>query len=537
MSWCLVAATAITIVCTLPIFVQGIEFGILTQPSDLGFEKYVEPSSETRSIFFIQPTKSGFIEANIGGVESRHDYNMSSISVFLSDHLVTMQGNYISDLFTLCSVENAHLVAKSNAVLLCHFDVSMPSYDGYIFSSSSCLIHCAKETECAAKIDLDFLRRQAQISVPNKSELTISYNVTALDVNSLSSQSAIIERDDVTNSLIYKHMKLPSVYVQRRPDTEFLTLLTNKNGYPSIQLEAPRISDAKYFDLVILQTSSTSVWKMKLKFVFSSQLRFLWAKEKEGGVWKLQGTPSPRGLTVKLRQRSLPQLHSPSASTLDDVNDSIQANTLEESILIRRTATQIGLLRFERVMKNSNRPSQSVVESFTHLPTSLPHISDVDDDPEIEDTEELNVIKVRVTGIDWPKGMANASRLPGATGRLVRLPIPETLPDPNSMHIFVQFQEFLMPQMQRLDSFAKSSQRPCDMEGSELLAHKETERPLQLNLCLDLSAHREKPSKQYKIMSFSNVGCMASLGKTEAELGNSRTPSLDLFPSLKLVTS
>lgn len=176
-----------------------------------------------------------------------------------------MQGNYVSDLFTLCSVENAHLVAKSNAILLCHFDVSMPSYDGYIFSSSSCPIHCAKETECAAKIDLDFLRRQAQISVPDKSELTISYNVTALDVNSLDPHSPIIERDDVTNSLIYKHMKLPSVYVHRRPDTEFATLLANSNGFPSIQLEVPRVSNAKYFDLVILQTSFTNVWKMKLK--------------------------------------------------------------------------------------------------------------------------------------------------------------------------------------------------------------------------------------------------------------------------------
>ncbi|VDM16303.1 unnamed protein product [Hydatigera taeniaeformis] len=176
------------------------------------------------------------------------------------------------------------------------------------------------------------------------------------------------------------------------------------------------------------------------RFVFSSQLRFLWAKEEEGGPWKLQGTPSPHGLTVKLRQRSLPQLHSSPTSASDDVDDSIQSSTLDESDLIRRTATQIGLLRFERVMRASNRPPQSVVESFTHLPTSLPHIGDVEDDHEVKDAEEPNVIKVRVASIDWSKGMANTTRLPDDTGRLVRLPIPETLPNPNSMHIFVQFQ-------------------------------------------------------------------------------------------------
>lgn len=179
--------------------------------------------------------------------------------------MVTMQGNFISDLYALCGVENAHLVAKSKAILLCQFAVSMPSYDGYIFSTSSCLIHCAKETECAAKINLDFLIRQAAVSINDKSELMISFNVTALDVNSLNPREPVVERDDVTNSLIYKHMKLPPVYVHRRPDTEFATLLTNENGFPSIQLEVPRISEAKFFDLVILQTSSTNVWKMKLK--------------------------------------------------------------------------------------------------------------------------------------------------------------------------------------------------------------------------------------------------------------------------------
>ncbi len=190
---------------------------------------------------------------------------MSSISVFLSSHLLRMQGNYIPDLYALCSVENAHLVAKSKAVLLCQFSVSMPNYDGYIFSTSSCLINCAKEMMCASKIDLDFIRRQAQVSAPDKSELIISYNVTALDVTSMSPQGRILERDDVTNSLIYKQMKLPSVYVHRRPDTEVSTLLTDADGYPSIQLEVPGISASNEFDMIIFQTAQTDLWKLKLK--------------------------------------------------------------------------------------------------------------------------------------------------------------------------------------------------------------------------------------------------------------------------------
>ncbi|VDN95982.1 unnamed protein product, partial [Rodentolepis nana] len=309
-----------------------IEYDISTLPNDLGFEKYIQSTSESRSLFLIQPKKSGFIEANIGGVESKHDYNMSSISVYLSSNIVTMQGNFVSDLYALCGVENAHLVAKSKAVLLCQFAVSMPSYDGYIFSTSSCLIQCAKETECAAKIDLDFLIRQAAVSINDKSELLISYNVTALDINPLNSQEPVMERNDVTNSLIYKHMKLPPVYVRRRPDTEFATLLTNENGFPSIQLEVPRISDEKYFDLVILKTSATNVSKMKLKFVFSSHLRFLWAKEIKGGHWKLQGNPSPRSVTVKLRHRSANHYQS----SPEDLNESLPSPPLEDELMAQR---------------------------------------------------------------------------------------------------------------------------------------------------------------------------------------------------------
>lgn len=246
----------------------GIDYGIFTQPADLGFEKYSESPIDTKSIFFIQPTKSGFIEAKLGGVESRHDYNMSSMSVFLSSHSLRMQGSYIPDLYALCSVENAHLVAKNKAVLFCQFSVTMPSYGGYTLSTSSCIIHCAKEMECVAKIDLDFIKRQAQVSVLDKSELIISYNVTALDVASMNLQGPIIERDDVTNSLIYKHMKLPSVYIHRRPDTEVATLVTDSEGYPSIQLEVPGVSASNTFFLVVLQSTQTNLRRLNLKRVY-----------------------------------------------------------------------------------------------------------------------------------------------------------------------------------------------------------------------------------------------------------------------------
>ncbi len=43
--------------------------------------------------------------------------------------------------------------------------------------------------ECAAKIDRDFIRRQAQISMAEKNEIIVSYNVTAMDIRSLASQT------------------------------------------------------------------------------------------------------------------------------------------------------------------------------------------------------------------------------------------------------------------------------------------------------------------------------------------------------------
>ena len=68
--------------------------------------------------------------------------------------------------------------------------------------------------------------------------------------------------------------------------------------------------------------------------MFSSQLRFLWAKEIEGGPWKLQGTPSPRGLTVKLRQRNIfPQQNVAS----EDPDDDSLSPILDDNILERRT--------------------------------------------------------------------------------------------------------------------------------------------------------------------------------------------------------
>lgn len=93
-------------------------------------------------------------------------------------------------------------------------------------------------------------------------------------------------------------------------------------------------------------------------------------------------------------------------------------------------------------MKASSRPVASISDSFTYLPTSLPHLNDPDaDDLESKEPDEPEVIKVKVTGVDWQKGTANASsRDPEMTERNVRLPIPESLPAPNSMHIFVQFQ-------------------------------------------------------------------------------------------------
>ncbi|VDD81735.1 unnamed protein product [Mesocestoides corti] len=291
--------------------------------------------------------------------------------------------------------------------------------------------------ECSAKIDLDFIRRQAQISVPDRNEIIISYNVTALDASSMNPQGPIIERDDVTNSLIYKNMKLPSVIIRRRPDMEFATLVTDENGFPSIQVEVPGISGSNYFDLFILQTTQTNVWKLKLEFVFSSQLRFLWTKEQEGGAWKLQGTPSPRGVAVKMRQRNPPQ--SQQTSDLDDLDD-LQPSLLSQDILHSRTTTRIGQLRFERVSKDSNRFSSSISEPYPQNPTSLPHLGDSDNYLEIEETEEPDYIKIKVASIDWPKGVGNMTAAPDLKGRLVRLPIPENLPDPNSMHVFVQFQ-------------------------------------------------------------------------------------------------
>ncbi len=97
----------------------------------------------------------------------------------------------------------------------------------------------------------------------------------------------------------------------------------------------------------------------------------------------------------------------------------------------------IGHLRFERVIATPGRPS---APTFAAHNTGA-HLNDPDDDLDtIVDAEEPDHIKVRVASADWPKGFPNASVHTDPKGRVVKLHIPETLPDPNSMHIFVQFQ-------------------------------------------------------------------------------------------------
>lgn len=109
-------------------------------------------------------------------------------------------------------------------------------------------------------------------------------------------------------------------------------------------------------------------------------------------------------------------------------------------------------MRFERVTMKHPRGGQVVVvpgaagtESFTHLPTSdtstMTGAGEEDLDFLADDEDEPEAIKIRVVSVEWPRGLpSNSTAIPDVVGRLVRLPIPKTLPDPNSMHIFVQFQ-------------------------------------------------------------------------------------------------
>ncbi|KAM3176737.1 hypothetical protein ACTXT7_005936 [Hymenolepis weldensis] len=79
-------------------------------------------------------------------------------------------------------------------------------------------------------------------------------------------------------------------------------------------------------------------------FVFSSHLRFLWAKEIKGGHWKLQGTPSPRGVTVKLRHRSTNQYQS----SPEDLNDNFPPLPLEDEFITQRASLNDTLMIYFR---------------------------------------------------------------------------------------------------------------------------------------------------------------------------------------------
>ncbi len=82
-------------------------------------------------------------------------------------------------------------------------------------------------------------------------------------------------------------------------------------------------------------------------------------------------------------------------------------------------------------------------------PTALPMVEPAEDD--LDDWDDLvdsnvsgadddgGVIRARVLQMDWHvSGQNHTTTTP--KNSLVKLPIPSAVPDPNSMHTFVQFQ-------------------------------------------------------------------------------------------------
>ncbi|VDL94374.1 unnamed protein product [Schistocephalus solidus] len=331
----------------------------------------------------------------------------------------------------------------------------MPSLGDHVLSSSSCLIHCAKEAECAAELDLEFMWRQAKVSLSEKIELLIFYNVTALDSVSLTLNERLVERDDVTNSLIYKQMKLPTVTIFRRPDTETVTLLTDVHGFPILQLDVPGISSSNFFDLQILQTAELPLKKLKMHLLFSSELRFLWAEEQDR-VWRLQVRPTPQGVTVRLRLRGSPNTDS-SEAAVDETADfppSYYVPHVAEADMStprHQKAVPIGFLRFERVGQHTTNFDRAQALGGSPVTAYSSEEDDEVDSGSRRPTDyavapEPGFITVNLSQVDWLKSPTSENTSAPAlsesplSGTTVRLHIPAAPPDPSDMFIFVQFQ-------------------------------------------------------------------------------------------------
>lgn len=242
----------------------GISPDIYTDPNELAFEVYSSNNTQEKSFFLIQPAMEGSIIAHLGSYNSTHFYKMASINVFLNTHIIFVYKTHSSPLYALCSLENNYLVAQQNTFILCSFRVYIQSFDLHVFSNSSCTIRTVNETECAAKLDLDFIKMQFRAHMTESLTILVKYNATAYQANYTEPYLHYVERSDITHSLIHQSQVLPPVTAIQKPDFEWNNINHGVSNASLVQIGISGFRLNHEFSLRVAVNRSSQIHEFRL---------------------------------------------------------------------------------------------------------------------------------------------------------------------------------------------------------------------------------------------------------------------------------
>ncbi|KAK4472457.1 hypothetical protein MN116_003708 [Schistosoma mekongi] len=457
-------------------FSRGIAPDVYTDPNELAFEVYSSNDTLEKSFFLIQPAMEGSIIGHLGPHNSTHFYKMASINVFLNTHIVFVYKTQSSPLYALCSLENNYLVAQQNTFILCTFRVYIQSFDAHVFSNSSCTIRTVNESECAAKLDLDFIKMQFRAYMTESLTLLIKYNATAYQANHTEPYINYVERSDITHSLIHQSQILPPVTAIQKQDFEWNNINYEVLNTSLLQIGIPSLRLSQEFPLRIAINRSSRIQEFRLGVQFGSNLRFI--RPKSSKYWGIKVIPNQYGINIRFRNKKPDMIQKPSGQINDksfmNVAELIMEYIVQENYLPRinyntdtsssssssiNSAT-VPLSQFRSDRLNTN--SLLGIENDIFPENSSTDIElDLTEDSQDTENNNLGTIKHSTTNNNLNDNkdytftkkpiiqvklihfiqQSNSSKITlSSSNNFINLDIPRLLTQSNNMHIFVQFE-------------------------------------------------------------------------------------------------
>ncbi|CAL8102024.1 unnamed protein product [Calicophoron daubneyi] len=399
----------------------GITPDVFTYPRDLGLEAYEKSPTFRKTLYLVQPGMEGSIVAYLGSFNSSHSYRMATVSVFLNSHVLYMYRTHITPLFVLCSVENLHLVDERSVIILCEFQVYMPSSGTHVFSNASCTIGSLNESECVARVNLDFIRQHYRSFTSTPITIIINSNVTAFEKH-MDPGASHHERDDITNALVHQSRKIPPVTVLMQQDFVWSTLLSDDRGLPLIRMGISTFRTTNEFHCMLNVDTASDIESFRIKLILGTTLRYGWkgkAKLDQDQQWRINVSPKHYGVLVRAK-RSERSASNPVGGGPTTIADFIlEAVSPGESV---RNSNQDRWNEPSEVDTGDFESTDSITDSMTDEDLNADGVSRVQ-------VELISVFYLNSSG-------AQKYEIPP----MLSLPAPYAPNQPDAMHIFVQFE-------------------------------------------------------------------------------------------------